>query len=138
MATNVACVGDMLIQDFWISLHADGQFHHMWLSWSQLSTEGMGAFLEYCVPNVLTEVFFLFSLELFVCLSGYGIIYSSNKSFPIQKNEFPIIVISMNLTSILYCIAQGSSYSCSSIVGYYQSLGKSNMAKKFAKTAIIL
>jgi Na+-driven multidrug efflux pump len=76
LATNIVNISDMLLQDFWISLHAEGQFNQMWLPWQRTSFKGMGSFIEYCIPNALMEVFFLFSLELFVCMAGYGIIFS--------------------------------------------------------------
>ena len=67
----------MVIQDFWIAVHAEGQFKNMWISWARTSLDGLGSYLEYSIPNALMEVSFICALELFVCLSGYEIILNN-------------------------------------------------------------
>jgi len=71
LSTNIVYIGNMVLQDFWISLHSEGQFKNMWISWGRSSLDGLGTYLEYSIPNAMMDLFYLLSLELFVCLSGY-------------------------------------------------------------------
>lgn len=108
----------------------------MWVPWSKSTLDGLGMFFEYSIPNSVLEVSFLFSLELFVCISGYGIIINPNKH--IEKNEFSALTVSMNICTILQILAIGMSYTISAFVGYYQATTKSMIAKKYMKNAVFL
>jgi len=87
IATNVAYIGNMLIQDLWVSLHSEGKFQHMWLSWGRSSTDGIGTFLEYSIPTAMIEAFYVCSLELFVLIAGYGIMHSKMEKTA-EKTDF--------------------------------------------------
>lgn len=62
---------------------------HMWLPWSRSTLDGLGTFLEYSIPSAIMEGFFLFSIELIVAISGYGIIISHENS--VHKQDFNAI-----------------------------------------------
>ena len=108
----------------------------MWLPWSRSSLDGLGVFLEYSIPNAIMESFFLFSLELIVCLSGYGIILSHENN--VKKTDFSAITVSMNMISVVSIISVGMSYTISSIIGNFQSTNKSSISKKYTKLAVLL
>jgi len=97
IATNIAYVGNMLIQDFWISLHSEGKFKDMWISWGRSSTDGLSTFLEYAIPTAMMEAFFLCSLELFVFIAGYGI----TKEMTSERIEFSAQIVTMNIFSFI-------------------------------------
>lgn len=136
IATNIVYLGDMLIQDFWVSCYQDSLFLHMWVPWSKSTLDGLGMFFEYSIPNCMLETSFRFSLELFVCISGYGIILNPTKN-NIEKNEFSAITVCMNIFSIFLIIAYGMSYTVSAFVGNYQATVKSLIAKKYMKVSVL-
>jgi hypothetical protein len=80
ISTNIVYIGNMLIQDFWISLKSETKFKNMWVPWARSTMEGLGTFLEFSIPNAFMEVFFLLSLELFVCMAGYNIVLSNQNN----------------------------------------------------------
>lgn len=119
IATNIVYIMDMVIQDFWISFKSETQFQHLWLPWSRSNLDGLFVFLEYSIPNAIMEGFFLFSLELIVCVSGYGIIIS--RPINVEKRDFSAITVSMNILSVIMIIASGMSYTISAFVGGFQA-----------------
>jgi Na+-driven multidrug efflux pump len=114
LATNIVYFGNMIIQDFWISIHAEGQFKDMWLTWAKTTTDGLGIYLEFSVPSAVMEIVSTMSLELLVLISGYGIVA---KSLPSERNDFTAMTVTMNVFSLLYIVPQGVSYSISAVVG---------------------
>ena len=92
----------MVIQDFWIAVHAEGCYKNMWISWARTSLDGLGTYLEYSIPNAFMELSFIFSIELFVCLSGYEIILNSHSL--VAKNDFSAQVVSMNIFMLAFII----------------------------------
>jgi hypothetical protein len=86
VATDLVLLGDMFIQDFWVSIYEETDFVHMWIPWSKSTLQGLSLFLEYSIPSAIHEVIFFFALELFVCISGLGIIIHPNKQ--IEKSDF--------------------------------------------------
>lgn len=125
----------MLIQDFWVSCYQDSLFLNMWVPWSKSSLIGLGMFFEYSLPNSILETSFLFSLELFVCISGYGIIINPNKH--IEKNEFSALTVAMNICSIFLLMAYGMGYTVSAFVGKYQATTKTIIAKKYMMMTLL-
>jgi Na+-driven multidrug efflux pump len=108
---------------------------HMWLPWSRSTLDGLGVFLEYSIPNAIMDGFFLFSLELLVCISGYGILINHDSN--INKRDFSAITVSMNILSVIYIIACGMSYALSAIVGNFQASYKSSMSIKYTIMAVL-
>lgn len=107
----------------------------MWVPWSKSTLDGLGMYFEYSIPNCVLETSFRFSLELFVCISGYGIIINPDKN--IEKNEFSAITVCMNICSIFLIIAYGMSFTVSAFVGNYQATVKSLIAKKYMKICVL-
>ena len=62
----------MVICDFWVALHSEGQFKDMWVPWSRSNLDGLGPFLEYGIPSAIIECVMLIALELFVFVTGYA------------------------------------------------------------------
>lgn len=98
----------------------------MWLPWSRSTLDGLGTFLEYSIPNAIMDGFFLFSLELLVCISGYGIIINHESN--VAKRDFSAITVSMNILSMILMISYGMSYTISAIIGKFVSCNKVSIA----------
>jgi Na+-driven multidrug efflux pump len=101
----------------------------MWLPWSRSTLDGLGVFLEYSIPNAIMEGFFLFSLELIVGISGYGIIINHESN--VSKRDFSAITVSMNILSLIMIISCGVSYAVSAIIGKFLSSNKYTTGKKY-------
>lgn len=117
VALDLVLLGDMLIQDFWISLYEETEFLHIWLPWSKSTFEGMSLYLEYSIPSAIHEFTFFFALELFVCISGLGIIIDADKT--IEKSDFTAITVVMNIASMLIIVPMAMSYTASAFIGNY-------------------
>jgi Na+-driven multidrug efflux pump len=124
----------MLIQDFWVSLHSEGKFQHMWVSWGRSSTDSLSTFLEYVIPTATMEATNILSMELFVLMAGYGITHKINQRTN-EKIDFSAQVVTMNLFQILEVLPVGVGFTISAIVGIYQAQIKSNIAKKISNIA---
>jgi len=106
----------------------------MWLPWSRSTLDGLGVFLEYSIPNAIMDGFFLFSLELIVCVSGYGILINNTQN--VQKRDFSGITVSMNIMSVVLIISTAMSFTISAVIGNFQSTNKSTISKKYTKYAV--
>ena len=121
-ATNITYIFNMIILDFWIAFHSEGQFKNMWIGWARSSLEGLGTFLEYGIFSAMMECIHWWALEVLIIMSSYRQ----------SQNYFAAQVVIMNMFTLAYMVPQGISYTCSSLVGNYLGENKSKMAKRYA------
>lgn len=124
----------MVIQDLWISIHAETYYKDMWLGWGRSSLEGLGSFLfEYAIPSAILECSHWWSLQLMVYLSGYDHI-----SGKIATDNFSAQVVIFNIFSLIYMVPMGMSYAISALVGANLADNKPKIAVRYAKIAYVL
>lgn len=126
ISTNVAYIGNLMIQDFVINLKSEAEFKGMWLQWAFSSLDDLGTYFEYGIPNAMIELFTCCALELFVLIAGYGIVKNVS-----QREDFNSHVVTMNLFGLIYMVPLGLSYTLSALVGNLLAQNKSHIAKKF-------
>ena len=93
LATNLVSIGNMLIQDLWISLYAEEQYKDLWLPWAKTNLEGLSSFLEYLISNAMMDVFVNSALEIFMLMAAFG-----------NQQDYSAQVVILNLFSLFYII----------------------------------
>jgi Na+-driven multidrug efflux pump len=94
LATNLVSIGNMVIQDLWISLYAEQQYKDMWLPWAKTNLEGLSSFLEYSISNAMMDVFVNSALEIFMFMAAVGQ----------HQQDYSAQVVILNLFSLFYII----------------------------------
>lgn len=109
LATNLVCIGNMLILDVTISFYAEREYKDMWLPWAKTNLECLSSFLEYSISNAMMDVIVNSALEIFMFMAAVGQ----------HQQDYSAQVVILNLFSLFYIIPQGCSIVLSTLTGTF-------------------
>jgi MATE family multidrug resistance protein len=125
IATNITFILNLIICDIWIKLEKK-KYGKQWFAFNSDSFKDLGGFLQVGIPGALMLCFEWWAFELLALFSGYmGTEYIASE------------VIVINITSFMFMIPLGVSYSAASLIGLYLGEKKVHLSKRFAYLTMI-
>ena len=125
-ATNITYILNLLIVDAWIRIRKNHDFKDMVYWYDRTCYTNLWPYLKIGVPGMLMLCFEWWAFELLAIFTGL-----------LSVNDLAAEVVIINLTSFIFMLPLGISYSASALTGNYLGENKIDLAKKFAQMTVV-